>query len=195
MLIGGRVPRLRVDPIEDAHEPVPETDERVVQSEATIRGEQLLRVPRAHGHSHVGKRQSALEGVHAAVPLEVAGVVQVGRQAERPHGFGSKVALESGVVDGQHRTQATMERVTREGRAQVDRRQGRVPVVRVHDVGRRRDLWQDRQGRLAEKRESQCVVGIVTGIVAVDPRAVEEVRVLDEEDLRHALGVVVLRAV
>ena len=105
------------------------------------------------------------------------------------------MALESGVVDGQHRTQATMERVTREGRAQVDRRQGRVPVVCVHDVGRRRDLWQDRQGRLAEKRESQCVVGIVTGIVAVDPRAVEEVRVLDEEDLRHALGVVVLRAV
>ena len=94
--------------------------------------------------------------------------------------------LESGVVHRQHRAQPAVQRLAGEHGAQVHRRQTGVPVVRVQHLRLRRDLGQYGQRRRAKEGEPQRVVRIVPGVVAVDPRPIEEVGVLDEEDLGPA---------
>ena len=136
------------------------------------------------GDGHVGERQPTFEDVHPAVPLEHVPVVQLRRQAQLGQCRRRKVPLESGVVHRQHRGEPAVERLSGEQRAQIDRRQGRVPVVRVQHPRRRRNLGQRRQRGQAEEREPVGVVRIVPVLVAVDAGPVEKVGVLDEEDLR-----------
>ena len=75
--------------------------------------------------------------------------------------------------------------IGREVRAQVDRRERRVPVVRVDDDRRRSEVRERRQRRHDEERVPPVVVRIVAARFAVDPRPLEVLRVRDEEDARR----------
>ncbi len=96
------VPGRRIDPIEDPHDPVAQLDELLLQTEPAFRRQQLARVGGTDGDGQIGERQSALEDVHPAVPLEHPRVVQVTRQTQRGQGLGREMPLESGVVHRQH---------------------------------------------------------------------------------------------
>ena len=62
-----------------------------------------------------------------------------------------------------------------------------MPVVRVQHIGVRSDLRQYRQRGQAEEGEPAGIVRIVRVVGAVDPVAIEEFRMLDQEDLRLAV--------
>ena len=96
-------------------------------------------------------------------------------------------------MHGQHRRRAPVELPfgTRVVRAQVDRRERRVPVVGMEQDGRLRDRRQHAQRRKAEEREPPVVVLVVAPAVPVDLLAAEVLGVVDEQDPRLPLERVV----
>ena len=185
----GGIPLGLVDAVHDPDEALAQADERVVQPEAARGRAQLVRVRRAHRRHAVRERHAALEQVHPAVPLELREVVQLPRQPEFGQRFLGEVALESRVMHRKDAGRASIKLAVGIGvvGAQVDRRQRRVPVVRVQQHGRRRNLRQDVQRREAEEREAPMVVLVVATAVAVDLFAVEILRVVDEQNPRLPL--------
>ena len=76
-----------------------------------------------------------------------------------------------------------MERLPAERRAQVHGGQRRMPIVRVQHPRLRGDFRKCGERRDAEEGEAQGVVRVVSPVVAINARAIEEVGVLDEEHL------------
>ena len=145
-------------------------------------GAQLLRLGRAHRGDEVGEGQSALEEVDLAVPLELAPVVQLPGKPDLGHHLGRKVSLIAGIVDREDRGGIARVPLVQRG-AQVDQRQGGVPVVRVEQDRSGHEPRQGSDRGEREEGEPASVVGIVHGVLAVDARPVEVVQVLDEVDL------------
>src|SRR5207248_4493466 len=71
--------------------------------------QQLAGVRGTDGDGQIGERQSALEDVHPAVPLEHPWVVQVTRQTQCGQGLRREVPLKPGVVHREHRGQRSEE--------------------------------------------------------------------------------------
>ena len=86
---------------------------------------------------------------------------QVPAEIERGHPDRRKQPLVGQVVDGEHPARPAQRRPTGEHRLQVDGRQARLPVVRVHDVGRPVGSRRELQRRPRQHGEPDGVVGIV----------------------------------
>src|SRR5688572_5944540 len=58
--------------------------------------------------------------------------------------------------------------------------------MRVEDDGTRHQAWERSDRGLRKESEPASIIRIVDGVLSVDPRAVEIVEMLDEEDLGTA---------
>ena len=98
--------------------------------------------------------------------------------------------LVAGIVHRQHGRRGLRETLGAEGGAQVDGDERGVPVVGVDEQRTRHEPRERGERGEREECEAAEIVGVVHGVLAVDPRAVEELAVLDEEDLRsrHPAG-------
>src|SRR5256885_8928698 len=81
------------------------------------------------------------------------------------------------VVDRQDGPDASEPRIFGAGRPKERRDQGRMPIVRVDDVGPEVRGWDEAQDSLAEESEPLPVV-----IILVDLRTVVQVRLVDQVD-------------
>ena len=83
------------------------------------------------------------------------------------------MSLVAGVVHREHGVHLPVVRLPREVRAEEDGRQRRVPVVRVEDERRRRDLRERGERRLGEERVATRVVLVVASVLSVNAIAIE----------------------
>jgi hypothetical protein len=143
--IGGRVPGPLIDTVENAHQPVGQPDEGVMQPESAASGAKLLCLGRAHGGDKIGERQPSLEKVDFAVPLELLPVVELPRQADVGHDLGREVPLVSGIVDRQHSGKVAAETVCQRG-PKEHKGEGGVPVVGVQQYRPRNQAGQGSDG-------------------------------------------------
>jgi hypothetical protein len=119
--VGGRVPRVGVDPVQDADEIRAPVAQRFVQTEPSLTGDDLGGVVRRHGHDPIRQREAPRQRVRVTPPFEVPRSRP--DQAE-PGRIGDPLVGE--VVERQHARRGNRER--REGR-------GGVPVVEMEHVG------------------------------------------------------------
>ena len=161
-------------------------DEHAVEPEAARLRAQLVRVRRTHGRGRVGEHEAALEPVHAAVPLELPPVVQRRGQPEVGHRLRRESA--PGIPRCAPRARPSLAESARRGAnvgAQVDGRERRVPVVRVHEHGlAARDRRQRTQRGDREARVATGVVEVVRARWTVDVRAREVLLAFNEVDAR-----------
>ena len=131
----------------------------------------------------VRRGQAALEHVGAAVPLEAVVGVHLPRQADLGHHRRGEVTLVTRVVHREHGAHLLRHRAMGVRGAQVERRQGGVPVVRMEDRRAGDEARQHLEGGQHEEREAACAVLIVAVGIAIDAGAVIEVRMGDGVDL------------
>jgi hypothetical protein len=140
----------------------------------------LERVSRADGRDQIGEVDAALEQADAAPELHRIEPHQIPRQIEPRQPIRFEQALIREVVDRKDRRNVAKDRMRGVERAQINRREPRLPVVRVHDrrrtVAARRKLQRGAHQH-AEPARAVCVVGAID---AVDRIAVEERRIVDE---------------
>ena len=148
-----------------------------VQLLAVEAGLNLPGVGVADGGDHVGVGETALEHVGVLIALlEVTVLEDVAGQAGPVfHGGDVVDALEAQVMDGQHALGAADGRVGEE-RAQEHRRQRRLPVVAVDDVGDPVHVVERREGRLGKVAE----LGDVAHQIGVGIAPAEEFIIIDE---------------
>ena len=161
-VVGGRVEPLGIDPVHDPDQVV--LGEQALEAVAELGAGDLPRVGGADGGDGGGGGDAATEQVHG-----LGAVVARHRRWREPvagRELGRLVALVGEVVDGQDRPPAVGQ----------DRRQRAVPVVRVDDVGA--PVVRDREPGSRQQGEPVAVVRL-----AVDRRAVEQFRALDQIDL------------
>ena len=185
--VGCRIPDILIDSVDDADEAVAHGDEHAVEPEAALLGAKFVGVRGAHRNDEVGVDQSTLEQVHSAMPLELPKIVERRRQADVGHGCFRKVSLIPGVVNREHGANSLVIRVRHVLGFQIDARQRRLPVVRVHDARRLRQHARKREKhRAREQGIAARVVGIVARRIAVEPGPVEVQLTFHEQHARRA---------
>src|SRR5439155_21131988 len=109
---------------------------------------------RADGGELVGEDEPRLHEIELAVELQGVGVEQVAGQREVAHRLAREDALVGEIVDGEYRARLEGRRAPRPAALQDQRRERRLPVVRVHAVGQEVDLLGRLQGARAKQREA-----------------------------------------
>ena len=149
--VGRRIPHGFVDAVQDARQHVRPLAQQPVEAHAAFGRADLRRVRRRHRRDAVGEREPRLQEADRAVVLDAVDGVRVRRQAQLREQLARELPLEREVVHGHHRA--------RPRRAAVVEQRGdepRLPVVRVHDVGReaRDDAARDRTPRTRQVRRT-----------------------------------------
>ena len=141
--IGGRIPHVGVDPVQDADQVVRAVTQCLVESEATFGRDDLGGVVRRHGHDAVGERHRTRQRVRPSPPLVVG---RPRSDQVEPRRIGGALVCE--VVDRKYRRWRVVE--CREHRTGV-------PVVEMQDIGR--VVFDERGHRPGEAEEPLVVVG------------------------------------
>ncbi|TWG88451.1 hypothetical protein L602_001200000440 [Cupriavidus gilardii J11] len=189
-IVGGRIPAVCVDAVGDGAERVAARLQQAVEAAAELSGQDFARVVGADGGNPVGVADTGLQEVQLAPELDAVGIEALARNAEAGRQFERKQPLERHVVDGQQRGRV------QSGGPHQQRRQRRVPVVRVNHLRprQRRAAGRDGGGRVRQRGETLRVVGKVApgrvGVRGAGP--VEQRRAIQQHDLhlaaRHAAG-------
>ena len=88
-------------------------------------------------------------------------------------------------MDREHARHAAEHGILREARLEVDRREARLPVVRVNDVGREAHAARAFERRAREQREPPRIVRMIARAVrAIDAVAIEQRRLVDQPRAR-----------
>ena len=141
--VGGRIPEVGVDPVQDAHERITVGPQRFVETEPALPCRDLPGVVRRHGDHPVGEGDPTRQRVRVAPPFVVR---RTRAQAGQPRSVGGPLIGE--VVDRQHARRRIVE---------GGEHRGGVPVVEVQHVGRvGANVFGDRRG---ETEEPLVVVG------------------------------------
>ena len=150
--VGRRIPHRVVDAVEDAGQHAGALAQQAVEPHAVLGRADLRGVGRRHRGDPVGEREARLEVADRAVILDAVDRVRVRRQAD-PWRAGSR-----GNWPWNDRlcTVMTVPRPRRAAVVEQRRDEARLPVVRVHDVGRvaRDGAARDRGGARARARRS-----------------------------------------
>src|SRR5262245_42994696 len=131
MRIGGRVPDIGVDPVDDAIEVHRTAADQSVEPHTELRGSDLLRVGRTDCRDRPGGLQARLEEPDAAVILDAIQSHGAHRQAELHEDRGTELALECKIVNGDGRRYADRLSETHIGECEC-----RLPIVHMYE------LWQ-----------------------------------------------------
>ena len=121
----------------------------------------------------------ALHQVDVAVVFELTGVQVFPAEASDEHRPTLEVSLVGQVVDGEHRRR-TVQRPRPLDRVQVGRRQRRLPVVRVNDVGDETQGLAQLQRSSRQQREPFQVVRIRLPRRPVQEGSIKEAVVFQE---------------
>ena len=186
--VGARIPYLVVDAVHDADEPVLESDERVVETEAARSRAELVGMSGTDRRGHVREDEPPFQDVDLAVPFHPIEVEQVIGQADICQNIERDVALITGVVDREDGRDGVVVALAGQECSQVDWRPRRVPIVGMQQHGTRGDLRKRLESRETEEREAAVVVREVAACIPVDAGPVEVLFVLDEERARAAAG-------
>ena len=140
-------------------------------------------------------RRQGKEVTRGIQSRELPPVEERPREADVGHRLRRKVALVARVMHRQDDAHPPVSHVPREERPQINGRQRRVPVVRMHNDGiRAGDAWNRGQRRHAEACITTRVVRIVRPGRTVEIGSIEIFGALDEIDFRsHARIVRTLR--
>ena len=179
--IGGRVPLVGVDAVEDAHQVAAALAQHAVQAAPEGRCLDLLGVGGADGGEEGGVAQRRLHEVQRSEVLELGGVVVLSPQPGDEHGAAVGHALVGHVVDGEHGGGA-VERPGPFHRVDVDGNQRRLPVVGVDHVRHEVDRLAELERAAREEGEALQVVRVALAGRAVEVRPIEVPVVLEEVD-------------
>jgi hypothetical protein len=192
--VGGRVPALGVDAVEDADEIAGARRDEPLQSAAELRRGQLARIARADRSQAIGIADRRLEEGELAVELHRVGPAHLVGQAQALDEPERKAALERRVVDGEHGARPRARGRENVARARHEiRHESGVPVVAVHDVGAPAGgVGRQRKAgdRMAEDAEAHRVVGpVATELVLVGRAwAAVERRAIEQPDREAGIG-------
>ena len=179
------IPRLRVDAVEDADQIGAPRREHAFEAERELRRENLLRVARADRRDLLAVDDPRLQEADAMPELESFGPEQIPPEIERRQPARIADPLIRDVVDREHARHAAKHGILREPRLQIDRRESRLPVVRVHDIGREAHAARAFERRAREQREPPRIVRMIAAAVrAVDAVAIEQRRLVDQPRAR-----------
>ncbi len=167
--VGGRVPDLVVNAVQDSADMVAACAQHAVQAAALFWRHDLLRVARADSGDGVGKLQAGLH--EGKLPVKLCAV-----DGERGLGYaefcakaGAKQALVSQVVDGEH---AGRDWSGAGQQLQVQRGQTGMPVVRMYHVGL--PVWvsalpECRSGPTQQSKARSVVTPVLASRILVRP--------------------------
>ncbi len=178
MNVGGRIPQRVVDAVQDAGEIARAMAQQSVEAHAARRRTDFRRIRRRYGRDAIGQLEPGLQIADRAVIFDAVDRIRVPRQTERIQQVAAELALERQVVHGHHGAGARPSRIV-----QIRRRETRLPVVRVHDIGNElRDCAMANGRRGMRKRgETKRVVAphvaarvrVGTAIARIEMRCVE----------------------
>ncbi len=182
--IGLRAPLAVVDAVDDADEMVGAGAQQRIEAEAVLRRLDLPGVGAAHRRQGVGVEQAGLQEAHpAGGEILVVEHLGVAGEPDLVEHLGREDALIAEIVQGEHGARLREQPVPGVDRAQVDRRQRRVPVVDVDDVRRPAHAL----AALERDAGEQGVAQVLVPLAAVDRVVVIERRTVDEVDIDLAL--------
>ena len=179
--VGRGVPVRRVDPVQHAGEVVAAGRQRPLQAAPADGGADLLRVGRGDRGDFVGRGDARLEQIEPAVVFEPGVVEQPPVQPRQVHVPVGETALEGEVMNREHAAGGLEPRAAAVLFVQHRGDQAGLPVVGVDAVGAEGHHAAQFQHGAGEEREAFGVVRVVAGRVAVEVRAVEVVRPVDEQ--------------
>ena len=177
--IDGRIPLVVIDAVENAGDVGGAAAQNALQTEAVLRGLDLLGVLAADRGDEIRVSQRALEEVHLAEELQLGDGEQVPGQHEKRKRVRGKDSLIADVVDGEDRGNSLERGVLVVQGAQENGNQRGLPVVAMEDVGHAEDLGGLQNGA-AIQGEALGIVMIVAQRSAVESIAIVEGRIIDE---------------
>ncbi len=186
MWIGRRVPFLIVDAIEDAEEIAATLPQNALKAVAKLGCLDLLGVLAADGSDGVRVDNAAFQKVHCVVVFKLVEGEHVPGQQQFFHRLRRKPALITGVVDCEHSRNVTIEGVEEVSGTQQHSKHGRLPVVRMEDIGNL-DHLRSFNDCAAKQTEAFRVVGVVAGGRSVEAFAVEQFGAVDEVRLHSRI--------
>ncbi len=182
--VGGWIPELGVDAVDDARVAVAEPAQQVVDPRAHLRLERLAGEAGADGVDEVGGADGGAQEVDA-LAATAGGADAAGRKvAQLPDAFGRRPAVVREVVTGQDSRGCRQLRRHAAGltRPQRQERRAGLPVVAVEDVHRLPIELDAGQGGSGQEREPGGVVRVVGAAVHVVVGAVEAVGMVDQSE-------------
>ncbi len=129
MRVGGRIPDVEIDAVDDAAQNRDALVQYAVHAHAEARGQDLAGIGGADGGDGIGGLQTAFEEADIAEIFHAVHGIERGRQADHRQDIGAVLALESDIVDGDDARHADAHL------AQIDRGEGRLPVMGMDDIG------------------------------------------------------------
>ena len=175
-----RVPDGRVEPVEDADEPVASRPQRPVQAHPEVGRQRLRGEPRRDGVDDLRALDAREQQVD---PRRVEPDDAVARpQAELGQAVARRPAVVGEVVQGHDHGGAADDRIVGVALVAVDRGRPGVPVVEVEHVERPVVRAEGLQRGPAEQPEPPGVVGVVARRVAVEALAIERGGMVDQAE-------------
>ena len=160
-----RVEELRVDAVRDTQEIRTAFTQESVQALPELGGQDLLRVPFAHGRDDVRRLYGARHQIRFALVFDRQAAA---RKTDKLEHLGARSSLVREVVDREDRRRPPQLACPRRERNE----QGGMPIVGMHDVARRLD--QILKDRAAEERVALRVIVVSVDLVARDAKVTDE---------------------
>ena len=185
--IGLRIPFRIVHAVQNAGKRLAPRPQHAVQSEAIFRSLNLAGVGGTDRVQRIGIVEPALQITDFAEELQpVRTELLASAEPDIGHGGGGKKPVVSHVVNGEQRAYAQERRIVAIDSAQISRRQPRLPIVRMQDIGPPH-APAELERRLRQDRETDVIIGIVLAVFAIEAGAVVQRRVVQEIERRLPL--------
>lgn len=128
-MVGGRVPDIGVDAVDDAVQHMGAAADHPFKPHAEFRGQDFFRIGWADRAERGCRLQAALEEADVVVIFDALHAEGVGGQGKFAEDVCAELALKGNVVDGEKARNFRCFGVTH-----IDRRHGGLPVMRVHHI-------------------------------------------------------------
>src|SRR5882724_1291806 len=155
--IGGRIPLVVIDAVENAPQLVGAGSQQCVHGESELGGLNLARVRGADGGHYVGVDDAGLEETHLVPELDAFGVIRRPVEPEIAKQTPVEIALIAEIVNRENGLGAEEGGVAGEVDFEIGSEQAGLPVVPVKNVGPE-NATGDSDGGLAQERIAQVII-------------------------------------